>query len=206
MDKQLDHTHTHTSLLLGSWVLSVTASIQEWDWLKTILPKRKVTSAFCNIAYWLWSCKFPPAVLPLQIKFHIPVVDRIQGRADPNTSVWLSFLNCSPIIVAKEFKDLQLSNFRLHVYFLLRKHQTALAADTSCWSGLVSSATEAGSFCLFCQLWYYRYFGLFAQRTSFKGKFGEKWCYPYCTVWLLWLAMAKLQLCVQNCNLKMCPY
>lgn len=140
-------THTCTRCF---WVLSVTGSIWECDWLKTVLPKRRITSTFWNTAYWLWLCKFPPAVLPLQIKIyihsHISVVDRIQGRAEPNTNAWLSFLNCSPIIVVKEFKDLQLSNFRLHMNVLLRKQQTALGADTSCWSCLVASGSSSTSY------------------------------------------------------------
>lgn len=97
------------------WVLSVTGSIRECDWLKTVLPQRAMPSAFCNITYWLGLCKSPQLFCHCKFKFriHIPVVNNIQGRAEPNTNVCLSFLKCSPIIDAKDFKVLQFSNFRL---------------------------------------------------------------------------------------------
>lgn len=88
------------------------------------------------------------------------------------------------MIVAKEFKDLQLTNFRLHMNFLLRKQQTAPEADTSCWSCLVASGSSTS----------YRVRFLLSSTSFaiydatgilvFKEKLGEKQCHPYFTVWL----------------------
>lgn len=123
------------------WILSVTGSIWECDWLKTLLPKRRITSAL-HIANSLQL--FCHGKLKLHI--HIPGVDGIQGRVEPNTNVWLFSLKCSPITVTKEFKDLQHSNLRLYMHFLLKRHQTALGANISCWSCLISSGSSSTSY------------------------------------------------------------
>lgn len=123
------------------WVLSVTGSIWECDWLKILLPKRRITSALHNANSPQLFCHGK-----LKLHIHIPGVDGIQGRAEPNTNVWLFFLKCSPVTVTKEFKDLQHNNFRLYMHFLLKRHQTALGANIRCWSCLISSGSSSTSY------------------------------------------------------------
>lgn len=79
----------------------------------------------------------------LEVHIHFAVVNKIQGSAESNPNVWLCSLQCSPIIDSKEFIDLQFKNFKLHMHFLLRRHQTALGAETGCWSCLISSGPSS---------------------------------------------------------------
>lgn len=82
------------------------------------------------------------------LKFHVhfAVVNKIKGSTESNPNVWLCSLQCSPIIDGKEFTDLQFKNFKLHKHFLLRRHQTALGAGTSCWSCLLSLSPSSISY------------------------------------------------------------
>lgn len=102
--------------------------------LKQESPLPSITSHidFCYV-------NSPHQFCPCNLKFHahFAVVNKIQESAESNLNVWLCSLQCCPITDGKELIDLQFKNFKLYMHFVLRRHQTALGAETSCWSCLL---------------------------------------------------------------------
>lgn len=138
---------THTCTPWCFWILSVR--------LSDIRKRTRVTKQVClkqespspSVTFHIdFSCtNSPQQFCHCDLKFHVrfAVVNNIQGSAESSPNVRLCSLQCSPIIDGKEFIDLQFKNFKLHMHFRLRRHQTALGAETSCWSCLLSSCPSS---------------------------------------------------------------